>query len=74
MRTLDSEKVQRKLGFKSLFAALTLQTFLYKIVSAFFLEPSISENMGHFKGTRVYFNIIVSKSKTFFAIKYVYLA
>ena len=38
-------------------------------MSAFFLETNILENMGNLKES----NIIVSKYKTFSAIKYIYL-
>ena len=50
MPTLKSEKVQRKIDYKSNFAILTLQTLLYKRVYVFFLETSISESMGDLKG------------------------
>ena len=47
MPTSKSEKLQGKIEYKSI---LTLQTFLYKSMSAFFLETSISENMSDLKG------------------------
>ena len=50
MPTLKSEKVQRKIDYKSNFAILTLQTLLYKRVYVFFLETSVSESMGDLKG------------------------
>ena len=47
-----NEKVEEKFLIIRFFAILTLQILLCKSVSAFFLETSISENMGDFKGRR----------------------
>ena len=49
-----------------------MRKLTYKNMSAFFLETSISENVGGFKGKRVHFNVMVIENKTFFPIIYAY--
>ena len=56
--TLKSEKVQEKIGAKLIFAILTLQTILYRNVTAFFLETSIPENMGDSKGRECFLTLL----------------
>ena len=50
------------------FAILTLQTLLQKSLPTLFIETAISENVGNLR-MKAYFTVIVSKNKTFFAIK-----
>ena len=57
----------------SISAILTQQAFLYKNISSFFFRNEISEDIGDLKGRGCVFNVAVSKNKTFFAIKYIYL-
>lgn len=44
---------------------LSIQTFFYKKMSAFFLGTRILENINDLKGKREYFNVIISKNDTF---------
>ena len=44
---------------------LSIQTFFYKKVSAFFLGTRILENNNDLKGKREYFNVIIGKNDTF---------
>lgn len=43
---------------------LSIQTFFYKKVSAFFLGTRILENNNDLKGKREYFNVIIGKNDT----------
>ena len=71
MPTLKSEKVQGKIGYKSTFCYSNSENSSLQKRVCIFLRSKYFGKYGWFKGKTVYFNIIVSKNKTVFAIKYV---
>ena len=73
MPNLKSDKVQEKIGYKSIFnCSYSADSPLQKRVSIFLRNKSFWK-YGWFKEKRAYFNVIVSKSNACLAIKYAYL-
>ena len=67
------KKVQEKIEYKSIFCySYSTDSSLQKCVNIF-LRNEYFGKYGWFKGTKVYFNNIVSKNTTLFVMKYAYL-
>ena len=73
MLTLKSEKVQGKIGYKSIFCySYFADSPLGICVCIFLRNKYYNGKQRWFKGKRAYFNVTVSKNKIFSAIKYKY--